>query len=323
MTNRLALILVLIFSINSTLFPLSVPIPSNLKEKVGKFSCNPNERPSHAPVITGDSFRSLADWVVDETVTSIDTSNIKKGDVIFVGMSYLKYFVDKVFPHIKYPIILITSNGSGTIKNQFNKFIFHPNLFAWFGRNIVRKHPKLNIIPLGGKWFNSASYYQILSDKLQSLSRDKFFQEKKYHTLWSGIRETHKSRIKMRDKILSKEFVTALDKKTEFGEYIQNISDSRFILSPRGYNIDCCRTWEALWAGSIPVVESHGIDNVYDGLPVIIVSDLSKISMNYLNSEFQKLKQKKFNLEKLQMSYWESQVRLTQQRCRVNSKKAS
>ena len=50
------------------------------------------------------------------------------------------------------------------------------------------------------------------------------------------------------------------------------LSKYKFILSPPGAGIDCHRTWEALYCGTIPIVISSSINELYEDLPVLTVS---------------------------------------------------
>ena len=52
-----------------------------------------------------------------------------------------------------------------------------------------------------------------------------------------------------------------------------------------------------------PIVESRGIDPVYEGLPVIVVADLTAVTPEFLEEEFERLKTKVLRLEKLQLKY--------------------
>ena len=56
-------------------------------------------------------------------------------------------------------------------------------------------------------------------------------------------------------------------------------------------------------APSLSIVESRGIDPVYEGLPVIVVADLTAVTPEFLEEEFERLKTKVLRLEKLQMKY--------------------
>jgi hypothetical protein len=44
-----------------------------------------------------------------------------------------------------------------------------------------------------------------------------------------------------------------------------------FVLSARGYGLDCHRTWEALYLGSIVITPASSLDPLYEGLPVVTV----------------------------------------------------
>ena len=59
---------------------------------------------------------------------------------------------------------------------------------------------------------------------------------------------------------------------TLWGEYYTRYE---FVLSPPGVGIDCHRTWEILFFGGIPIVESSSLDSLFDDLPVVIVKDTS------------------------------------------------
>jgi hypothetical protein len=45
------------------------------------------------------------------------------------------------------------------------------------------------------------------------------------------------------------------------------------VLSPHGGGLDCHRTWEALALGHLVVVPSSPLDRLFEGLPVVTVSD--------------------------------------------------
>ena len=269
-----------------------------------------SKRHSHYPVITGDTFRAACDFIFDETRLSLDTHEVKPGDTIFVGMRYINYFFNKVFPHIEKPFILVTANGNGTIDQRYLQYVQNPKLYAWFGRNITLKHPKICLFPLGSEWY-STERHPTSKMYLEQLTRESYFREKEQYAYLAmpevrprGVRkETHPSRINIRKYFQSQPWCSMV-LEPNFDEFMRRMSEARFAPSPRGLNIDCYRTWEALWAGSIPVVESHGIDDVYKDLPVIVVKDLTKVTQEFLDQEFKKLKTKEFRLEKLHAQYW-------------------
>lgn len=86
----------------------------------------------------------------------------------------------------------------------------------------------------------------------------------------------------------------------------RNMTEYAFVLSPFGNGMDCHRTWEALLCGCIPIVRTSVFNELFEGLPVLIVENWSDISLQLLVttlSDF-KDKQKEFKYEKLELAYY-------------------
>jgi hypothetical protein len=81
-------------------------------------------------------------------------------------------------------------------------------------------------------------------------------------------------------------------------------SEYAFVISPHGNGLDCHRTWEAIALGTIPIVKTSPLDNLFEGLPVWIVKEWSQVNEPSMLKKIEEYKNKKFNLEKMQLSYW-------------------
>ena len=81
-----------------------------------------------------------------------------------------------------------------------------------------------------------------------------------------------------------------------------------FVLSPHGNGLDCHRTWEALCLGCIPIVKTSPLDNMYDGLPVLVVNDWKDITIELLQNTVDNYKDRPFIYEKLSLSYWMNKI---------------
>jgi hypothetical protein len=57
-------------------------------------------------------------------------------------------------------------------------------------------------------------------------------------------------------------------------EFLTSLSTHPLVISPAGHGVQCHRTWEALYAGAVPVLlsEDSPVDRLYDGLPVALLS---------------------------------------------------
>jgi hypothetical protein len=99
-------------------------------------------------------------------------------------------------------------------------------------------------------------------------------------------------------------------------EYLYDLADSIFVLSPPGNGLDCYRAWEALLFGAIPVMLSTSIDCLFDDLPVVIVNDWHEITKDFLEQKYQEIQKRQYNLNKLYAWYWIDQIKSMQLRAR-------
>lgn len=88
----------------------------------------------------------------------------------------------------------------------------------------------------------------------------------------------------------------------------RNMTEFAFVLSPFGNGMDCHRTWEALLCGCIPIVRSTVFNELFEGLPVLIVEKWSDISLQLLVSALSDFKDKcdknELKYEKLELAYY-------------------
>ena len=84
--------------------------------------------------------------------------------------------------------------------------------------------------------------------------------------------------------ICQKEF--ALSAGADFENYLVELGEHRFALSPPGRGLDTHRTWEALMVGTIPIVIRSPLDSMYDKLPVLIVDDWSVLTREFLEEKY-------------------------------------
>jgi hypothetical protein len=76
-------------------------------------------------------------------------------------------------------------------------------------------------------------------------------------------------------------------KRQSFEEYLGTLSRALFVWSPPGLGVDCRRTWEALLAGSIPVMErGFGLERTLAFLPVFFVEDFALLTEEELRNAY-------------------------------------
>ena len=111
-------------------------------------------------------------------------------------------------------------------------------------------------------------------------------------------------------KIIPKELIIKKDKFTSRTELWKEMINYTFILSPAGIGLDCHRTWEALCLGCIPIVCIPEFKIMFEDLPVLVVNKWEEITKELLQQTIELFKTKKFNYEKLKLSYWKNMMEI-------------
>ncbi len=86
-------------------------------------------------------------------------------------------------------------------------------------------------------------------------------------------------------------------------DYFKDLPAYKFIISPEGNGIDTHRTYEALMAGCIPIVEDDPlIRRKYGGCPILYTRDYSEITLAYLNEKYSAMIDEPYNFSSLYLS---------------------
>ncbi len=265
------------------------------------------------PFVSEDIFQKLCDHQTDR----FNPSAVRNGDTIFVTSNGIDNFFRTKHPHIKAKYILVTHGHWCTIPGTYAHYLDDPKLIAWFTKNMDRHHHKLYPIPIGltnpthpqGKIaavqnsMNTAKPpYKRSSDKLVCIN----------HKLDA---RSHPNRKKASKCLDGKDFCINTYGKS-FPEYMQAMSEFRFVLSPDGLGPDCHRTWEAFYVNTIPIVLHSPLDPLFADLPVLLIDSWDEITKEFLDKKFEEITSKSYNKEKLFADYWINLIRSIQKKHR-------
>lgn len=261
-------------------------------------------RPTNWPYISGDSFRSLAQHIFDESIT-FEPLDVQNGDIIFIRTNYLKTFFESLYPNIKNNFILISHNEDMCIGPDFLIYANEKKIIHWFAENLLLKHEKITPIPIG--------IYSRFGDKknivIQSIQKLKD-SEKELNKIFYNFNIN--TNINIRKKILDILDKLPLAETTTSRlvqrEYFDISSRYKFIASPPGNGPDCHRTWEALYLNSIPIVERSVFTEYFEELklPLLVIEkweDLEKYTEENLSDMFENIINKS-DKKALFMPYW-------------------
>jgi len=261
-----------------------------------------NKRFTSLPYISGDTFRSLANHIIDELRMPLDPNAIEDGDIIFLKTELLDYFFTTIHPRIKHSYILITHNSDFSSPGNYAHMLDEKKLIAWFAVNPdITSHKKLVGIPIGiaNKYCPTIGNIETIDSLIPSLSSIK----KNFSLYLSKLAQTNSERTQVENLFAKKSFCYKSPKKA-WPEYLKDMARSKFVVSPHGNGLDCHRTWEALLMGSFPIVKTSTLDPLYTDLPVVIVSDWLEVTEEFLQKKYIELSQKKFRTEKMYATYW-------------------
>jgi hypothetical protein len=267
-----------------------------------------NSRRGSSPYITGDSFRELADHLYDETSRNLRPSHIKDRDIIFVKTDYLQEFFSHVHPYIQNQYILITHNSDYASPDRFISYLGDEKIIMWFGQNpTIMGHPKFTAIPIGianryvPQHGNPNSFNTVLNrarvgikDCLLGLNFNP---------------ANHSSRSPVFNQFIRNPICTDM-RSNDHAEYLYRMSRTKFILSPRGNGLDCHRHWEAFIFKSIPIIMSSELDELLNGLPVLIIKDWNQVTEEYLNEQYEHITKNStlYCYDKAYFPYWKKLI---------------
>ena len=97
--------------------------------------------------------------------------------------------------------------------------------------------------------------------------------------------------------------------------YFSLLPHHKFVISPEGRGIDCHRTYEAIMAGCIPIVEDNAhIREVYAGCPILYTTDYSELTAAGLELTYKEMLDQEWDFSRLFLSYYDEE---TQNRIKV------
>lgn len=229
-------------------------------------------RPSSAPYLTGDTFRTLATHLYDET-HRFTATDVTENAIIFVKSDFILEFEQKILFNIQKKCIIINHNSDVNITNTdtYKKIADNPNIIHWFAQNCTLKHPKVIPLPIGleNAWCHNAG-------ALRDFKKYKNHSQKQAKILMGFSLGTNAdARFTCYRAFWRQPTVTEIMHPLNAHLYRKLLVKHQFVASPVGNGLDCHRTWEAMYLGVIPLVEDNYMHRYFAslGLPLIIVDN--------------------------------------------------
>jgi hypothetical protein len=240
---------------------------------------------------------------------------IGDGDIVHVKADRMAEFVAHVFPRVRGPVVLVSGDSDYGAVGDFRHLLDDPKLRHWFAQNcdVPWRHPKLTRIPIG---FDNPRYDKLekrigfliemalgKTPYDPTVSRNDIGDQARLQQVAAQI-ATRPHRKPLRALCtfhLNQKLVPNFEELPERRQAYELLKDNpachfparrlpqeecwrrhadfAFQVSPRGRGLDCFRTWESLFLGTIPIVRSSTLDPLYldENLPVVIVESYREV----------------------------------------------
>lgn len=97
-----------------------------------------------------------------------------------------------------------------------------------------------------------------------------------------------------------------------FDEYLHQLNIHKFVISPDGNSLEGHRTWEALYIGTIPIVQRHVFTEDFEQqLPILVVDGWDDITESFLEEKYNKILSNRYNwnFDLIRMGYWNKKIK--------------
>lgn len=248
-------------------------IINGLKRKI---SIKLNLHPASHPYISGDTFRSIANYV-HEIGSTFAPAKVQKNEIIFVQSHLLPDFFDKILPLIANPFILLSHNADENINSTYLPYLENPLLIHWFAQNCQITHTKLTPLPIGLE--NKRLYLHGIPHYFDVLRKKSVLKESKVLYKFS-VSTNPTERGEALETLAKHPLAKTYTDWRESYRYLSTLQKNKFVASPPGNGEDCHRTWEAMYLGTVPILKKSVMAEHFAslGLPMIVVENWSELN---------------------------------------------
>lgn len=233
-------------------------------------------------IITGNTFKCIADDYLDEEKTFLDLS--KKPKIIFLKTDWIELFKTKILPKIDYQFKLITHNADRPCPSGNIDLLDDDRLIKWYGMNCHIQHPKLQSIPIGianEKWPHGNK------DTLLDVANTNIIKRNNFCYSNFDLTTNHLRRPQIFEIIKTKSFIDIETQKLTFKDYLTKLKSYKYVISPPGNSIDCHRIWESLYLGVIPIIEKNIAMEYFYDLPILVVDSFNNVTEKLLIDSYE------------------------------------
>ncbi len=199
----------------------------------------------------------------------------------------LDNFVRGALPAIREPFALITTDGDASVPSDLaattvDALLGCPWLVSWHTQNYDgHAHAKLAPMPIGidlhtPRFCTSPRRLvaQLKKNRARRLPLDQV-PLRVFCDLEVDLASEERRRAVAA--LRNCDHVDFLRKRVSQAAIWRRYAKYPFVLSAAGHGLDCHRTWELLYLGSIVITKTSSLDPLFDGLPIVVVEDWNDV----------------------------------------------
>lgn len=235
-------------------------------------------RPSSYPYISGDGFRALTNHIHDETGT-FDPSMVNLGDIVFVSNPLILPYLQTIHLQIKHPYILIEHNGDNSIDKSVANLL-DEKIIRFYAQDVIYAHVKITPIPIGieNLHFHVNGVVSLFSRYRRSIERRAPVRKNRIFFFFN-IGTNPAERVPAKEYFLRQLSMDTVKGMLSPRFHLKTLMNYKFVASPPGNAIESCRTWEALYMKTVPIVKDFVAMQYFAtlGLPIWVVNKWEEV----------------------------------------------
>lgn len=222
----------------------------------------------------------------------------KNENIVYVYGHDLELFFKEIFPEIEKPIKIISHNTDYPVDSKFIQYLDDDKLIHWYGQNAILEHPKLTPVPIGiaNKQWPHGNLENLLSVVNSKPNKENIIYKNFDITTNIHVR-SHINNITNKNNIF-------MDKSLPHIEYLTKLAKSLYVISPPGNGIDCHRIWEALYVGTVPIVQKNTAFRNFTHLPILFIENWEEVTIDMVKKRIPEFYSQPFDTSILQLDYW-------------------
>ena len=199
----------------------------------------------------------------------------------------LDRFAEEALPTIRQPFVLVTSDGDASVPTDIDErtvaaIMSSPWLTAWYTQNCATPEvDALSPLPIGLDLHTprGARSPRALLRRLANLRADRTEAVDQPPVAFTDLSvcPASEERIAAVRTLRDCPHVTMQRRRVSQQQIWKRYAAFPFVLSAPGHGLDCHRTWEALYLGSIVVTRRSPLDSLFAGLPVVLVDSWDEV----------------------------------------------